>query len=72
MDRGLVTQCQTPSLLPAESDLPKPITQMEKEKKDIKNNTTNNGNTASSEICRALILRGLTQVALDIPVFEYK
>ena len=51
MDRGLVTQCQTPSLLPAESDLPKPITQMEKEKKDIKNNTTNNGNTASSEIC---------------------
>lgn len=36
MDRGLVTQCQTPSLLPAESDLPKPITQMEKEKKTSK------------------------------------
>ena len=33
---GLVTQCQTPSLLLAEPDLPKPITQMEKEEKTSK------------------------------------
>lgn len=34
--RRLLTQRQTPSLLPAEPDLPKPITQMEKEEKTSK------------------------------------
>lgn len=43
-DRGLVTQRQIPSLVPAERDLPKPMIQMEKEEKTPKTKV-------SSEIC---------------------
>lgn len=42
--KGLVTQPQIPSLVPADQDLPKPVTETEKEEKTPKKRV-------SSEIC---------------------